>query len=90
MIKLVQGWEISKNLEKKHLVYVRFFSSAKVICMKNMSNFFCKKRNKLDNVPRKVELDHVQISYLEIAISTLTLRRQMFYLEACARMLALI
>ena len=35
MVKHVYGWEISNQLEKKHKVHVRSFSSAKVKCMKD-------------------------------------------------------
>ena len=35
MVKHVYGWEFSNQLEKKHKVHVRSFSSAKVKCMKD-------------------------------------------------------
>ena len=35
MVKHIYGWEISNQLEKKHKVHVRSFSSAKVKCMKD-------------------------------------------------------
>ena len=35
MVKHVEGWELSKNEDRKHKVYVRSFSSAKVKCMKD-------------------------------------------------------
>ena len=33
MVKHIQGWDITKNLENKHKVYTRQFAGSKVICM---------------------------------------------------------
>ena len=35
MVKHVEGWKLSNNVDRKHKVYVRTFSSSKVKCMKN-------------------------------------------------------
>ena len=33
MVKHVQGWDITKELENKHKVYIRQFTGSKLICM---------------------------------------------------------
>ena len=40
MVKHVQGWKLSKNVDRKDKVYVRSFSSAKVKCMKDYVKTF--------------------------------------------------
>ena len=35
MVKHVEGWKLSKNIDRKHKVYDRSFSSTKVKCMKD-------------------------------------------------------
>ena len=40
MVKHVEGWKLSKNVDRKDKVYVRSFSSAKVKCMKDYVKTF--------------------------------------------------
>ena len=35
IVKHVEGWKLSKNVDRKDKVYVKSFSSAKVKCMKD-------------------------------------------------------
>ena len=40
MVKHVEGWKLSKNVDRKDKVYVRSFSSAKLKCMKDYVKTF--------------------------------------------------
>ena len=35
MVKHIEGWKLSKNVDRKHKTYVRSFPWAKVKCMKD-------------------------------------------------------
>ena len=43
MEKHVEGWKLSKNVDRKHEVYVRGFPLGKVKCMKDYTLFFISK-----------------------------------------------
>ena len=49
MVKHVEEWKLSKNVDRKHKVYVRNFSSAKLKCMKDYVKP-CIRENNLDHV----------------------------------------
>ena len=49
MVKHVEGWKLSKTVDRKHKVYVRRFSSAKVKYVKDYVKL-CIRENNPDHV----------------------------------------
>ena len=49
MVKHVEGRKLSKNVDRKHKVYVRSFPSAKVKCLKDYVKL-CIRENDLNHV----------------------------------------
>ena len=45
MVKHVEGWKLSKNVDGTHRVYVRSFSSAKVKCMNDYVKPYIRENN---------------------------------------------
>ena len=45
MVKHVEGWILSKNVDRKHKVYVKRFPSAKVKCVKDYIKSYMKENN---------------------------------------------
>ena len=45
MVKHVEGWILSKNVDRKHKVYVKRFPSAKVKCVKDYIKPYMKENN---------------------------------------------
>ena len=45
MVKHVEDWKSSENVDRKHKVYLRIFSSAKVKCMKDYVKLCIRENN---------------------------------------------